>query len=106
MRDRYPLSRGDVARRDLVSTGAPVHSGRLSATPASTCGSSTSSSIATGRVTGSHVSTPDISASGSAATSSLGSLPGSVVALFPMATLPLQSDLPRTRLQSGVSKPK
>jgi hypothetical protein len=87
--DRDPLSHGDIARRDLVSTSAPVHSGRLSATPASTCGSSTSSSTATGRVTGSHVSTPDISASGSAAKSSSGSLLGSAVALFPMAALPL-----------------
>jgi hypothetical protein len=89
MWDHDPLSHGDMAWRDSVSTSAPVHSGRLSATPASTCRSSTSSSIATRRVTGSHVSTPDISASVSAATSSSGSLPGLAVALFPVAALPL-----------------
>jgi hypothetical protein len=68
--------------------------------------SSTPGSMAIARTTGSAMSPPDLFASGSDATSSLGSLPRSDAAMYPVAAPSLQLERPCTRLQSGLSKPK
>jgi hypothetical protein len=108
--DSDRLSPECMARRDSLPTPsgprAAVPAARFSAMHDASPGSSTPGSMAIARTTGSAVSPPDLFASGSDATSSLGSLPGSDAAVYLVAAPSLQLERPRTRLQSGVSKPK